>query len=122
MILKARDGRDEDIQELNRLLTLDLSGKQRFLVERELKCLKSGNSGENSSAYYLDFGFKNSKNWVVIHDLRIEHRALVAQIDHLLINRFLEVYVLESKNYFYGIKITDDGEFLAYNGKNYQGI
>ncbi|WP_243375477.1 nuclease-related domain-containing protein [Geotalea sp. SG265] len=122
MILKARDGRDEDIQELNRLLTLDLSGKQRFLVERELKCLKSGNSGESSSAYYLDFGFKNSKNWVVIHDLRIEHRGLVAQIDHLLINRFLEVYVLESKNYFYGVKITDGGEFLAYNGKTYQGV
>jgi len=82
----------------------------------------SGNSGESSSSYYLDFNFKDSKNWVVIHDLRIEHKGLVAQIDHLLLNRFLEIHVLETKNYFYGIKITDDGEFLSYNGKGYQGI
>jgi len=122
MILKNKNTRTEDIQELNRLLTLNISSKQRFLVERELKCLLSGNSGETNSAYYLDFKFSQSKNWVLIHDLRIEHRGLVAQIDHLLVNRFLEIHVLESKNYFYGIKITDDGEFLAYNGKSYQGI
>lgn len=122
MILKNKDDRSEDIRELKRLLDLNLSGKQRFLVERELKCLMSGNSGESNSAYLLNFRFKDSKNWVLLHDLRIEHKGLVAQIDHLLINRFLEMYVLESKNYFYGIKITDDGEFLAYNGKGYQGI
>lgn len=122
MILKQKDNRNEDIQELNRLLTLNISAKQRFLVERELKCLLSGNSGESNSAYYLDFKYKDSKNWAVIHDLRIEHRGLVAQMDHLLINRFMEIYVLESKNYFYGIKITDTGEFMAYTGKTYQGI
>lgn len=122
MILKNKDERTDDILELNRLLTLNISNKQRFLIDRELKCLMSGNSGESSSAYYLDFRFKQTKNWVLIHDLRIEHRGLVAQIDHLLINRFLEIYVLESKNYFYGIKITEDGEFLAYNGKAFQGI
>lgn len=122
MILKNKDDRTADIQELNRLLTLDISNKQRFLIEREIKCMMSGNTGETSSAYYLDFGFKQTKNWALIHDLRIEHRGLVAQIDHLLVNRFLEIYVLESKNYFYGIKITDNGEFLAYNGKGYQGI
>lgn len=122
MILKHRDSCTNDIKELNRLLTLNLTGKQRFLVERELKCLLSGNSGESSSAYYIDFKYKDSKNWVVIHDLRIDHRGLIAQIDHMLINRFLEIYVLESKNYFYGIKITDNGEFMAYTGKAFQGI
>lgn len=122
MILKQKDARNEDIQELNRLLSLNISSKQRFLIERELKCLMSGNSGESNSAYHLDFRYTHSKNWAVIHDLRIEHRGLVAQIDHLLINRLLHVHVLESKNYFYGIKITDDGEFLSYNGKGYQGI
>ena len=122
MILKKKDHRTEDIQELNRLLSLNISSKQRFLIERELKCLMSGNSGESSSAYYLDFRFKDTANWAVIHDLRIEHCGMVAQIDHLLINRFLEIHVLESKNYFYGIRITDDGEFLSYNGKGYQGI
>jgi len=116
MILKQKDKRTEDIKELNRLLNLNISSKQRFLIERELKCLMSGDSGESSSAYYLDFRFNESKNWALIHDLRIEHSGMVAQIDHLLINRILDIHVLETKNYFYGIKITDDGEFLSYNG------
>jgi hypothetical protein len=122
MILKLKDSSIEDTQELNRLLSLNLSAKQRSLVDLELKCLMSGNSGEGSSAYYIDFKFKDSKNWAVIHDLRLEHRGLVAQIDHLLINRFLEIFVLETKNYFFGIKITEHGEFLRYTGKAFQGI
>jgi hypothetical protein len=122
MILKQKDSRDNDSKELNRLLGLGLTVKQRFLVERELKCLKSGDRNEQNSAYYLDFSYKDSKNWAVIHDLRIEHRGRVAQIDHLLINRFLDVFVLESKNYYYGIRITQEGEFLAWSGKEYQAI
>jgi hypothetical protein len=122
MILKQKDSCSEDILELNRLLSLNLSAKQRSLIEFELKCLMSGNSGEGSSAYYIDFKYKDSKNWAVIHDLRMEHRGLVAQIDHLLINRFLDIYVLESKNYFFGIKITEHGEFMRYTGKAFQGI
>ena len=78
MILKQKDNRTEDIQELNRLLNLNISSKQRFLIERELKCLMSGNSGESSSAYYLDFRFKETPNWIVIHDLRIDHCGMVA--------------------------------------------
>ena len=54
--------------------------------------------------------------------MRIEHRERVAQIDHLIINRFLDVYVLESKNYYYGVKITEEGEFLVWDGKGYQAI
>jgi len=115
MILKNKDSCAKNIQELNRLLTLNLSAKQRSLIELELKSTMSGNSGEESSAYYINFRYKDSKNWAVIHDLRLEHRGLVAQIDHLLINCFLDLYVLESKNYFHGIKITEYGEFLRYN-------
>lgn len=80
MILKQKDNRTEDIQELNRILGLNISSKQRFLIERELKCLMSGNSGESNSAYYLDIKFKQSKNWMLVHDLRIERIGLVAQI------------------------------------------
>lgn len=122
MIIKHKDPRDEDVRELNRILTLSLTAKQKFLVERELKCIKAGEHNEHASAYYLNFSYKDSKNWAVLHDIRLEHRGKVAQIDHILINRLLDVFVLESKNYYYGIKITDNGEFMAWNGKSYQGI
>jgi hypothetical protein len=92
------------------------------LIERELRAVRSGVSGEKDSAYYIDFYFGNSKNWAVIHDLRLEHKGQVAQIDHLLINRSFDMYVLESKNYSYKLKITPEGEFQTYNGKEWTGI
>jgi hypothetical protein len=122
MLIKKRDNHGADVLTLQRLLDSNVTSKQRFLIEREIKCLGSGVRGEESSAYYMDFRYKDNDNWAVIHDLRLEHNGFVAQIDHLLINRILDVYVLESKNYYYGIKITPEGEFLAWNGRTYIGI
>jgi hypothetical protein len=122
MIIKKMDSKQEELAALTALLKGKLIPYQRFLIERELKAIRSGVSGEKDSAYYIDFYFGNSKNWAVIHDLRLEHRGQVAQIDHLLINRFFDVYVLESKNYSYKLKITPEGEFQTYYGKDYVGI
>jgi len=122
MIIKKGDNREADVSELRRLLECPISAKQRFLIEREIKCIGSGVRGEESSAYYIDFRYHDNQNWAIIHDLRLELNGFVAQIDHLLINRCLDVYVLESKNYYYGIKISPEGEFLVWNGKAYVGI
>ncbi|WP_224984856.1 nuclease-related domain-containing protein [Geomonas agri] len=122
MIIKTSDNREADIQELQRLLTCEISAKQRFFIEREIKSIASGLRGEESSTYYIDFRYRDNPNWAIIHDLRLELNGFVAQIDHLLINRCLDVYVLESKNYYYGIKITTEGEFLTWNGRSFVGI
>ena len=122
MIIKSMDSKKEDLDELSSLLKEKLTSSQRFLIERELKRMRSGVRGEKDSAYYLNFYFGNSENWAVIHDLRIEHEGQVAQIDHLMINRLFDIYVLESKNFSYGIKITREGEFHVYDGKQYFGI
>jgi hypothetical protein len=58
----------------------------------------------------------------VIHDLRLEHNNQVAQIDHLLINRLFDIYVLESKNFSYKLKISPEGESQMHYGKEYFGI
>ncbi len=68
MLIKERDKRDEDIVELRRLLDSRLTEKQRFLIERELKCISSGARGEDDSAYYIDFKYTDSQNWAIIHD------------------------------------------------------
>jgi len=117
MIIKNKDDSQDQIDYLSDLLERDFSDKKKSLIERELKCLYSGNKGEDSSAYYLNFDFKKTKNWVVIHDLRIEHDGDVAQIDHLIIGRMMDVYVLESKNFNYGVSISDEGDF-SYFYKN----
>jgi ribosomal protein L37AE/L43A len=116
------DSKQEEIGELEIFLKSKLTPPQRYLIKRKLKAMRSGIYGEKDAAYYIDFYFGNSKNWAVIHDLRLEHKGQVAQIDHLLINRFLDMYVLESKNYSSKLKISPEGEFQVYNGKEYIGI
>ena len=122
MIIKRMDSKEQEIAELETFLKGKLKPSQRSRIERELKTMKSGIQGEKDSAYYIDFYFGDSKNWAVIHDLRLEHKGQAAQIDHLLMNRFFDIYVLESKNYSYKLKINPDGEFEAYYEKRYTGI
>ena len=122
MIIKKRDSKEAEIKELTSLLSLPLPESKRFLIERELQFIKSGDKGENDSAYFIDFELASSNRGVVIHDLRLECRDRVAQIDHLLINRVFDVYVLESKNFSYGVKITETGEFLVNYSNKYFSI
>jgi hypothetical protein len=122
MIIKKMDSKEEEIAELTALLKGKLTSYQRFSMERELRAIRAGVSGEKDSAYYIGFYFGRSKNWAVIHDLRLEHKGQVAQIDHLLINRFFDMYVLELKSYAWKLKITPEGEFQTYYDKEYIGI
>lgn len=122
MIIKKRDSKQAEIDDLTKLLSMALPENKRLLIEQELRFIKSGEKGEKDAAYFIDFHFASSNRWVVLHDLRLEYQDKVAQIDHLLINCFFDIYVLESKNFSYGLKITDTGEFLVNNGKNYLAI
>ncbi len=120
MLLKKKDDNQDAIDYLSDLLERDILDDKKRLIERELKNLYSGNKGEQASAYYLDFDFRESKNWVVIHDLRLEHDGDVAQIDHLMIGRMMDIYVIESKNFAYGVSISDEGDFSYFhNNKPY---
>lgn len=89
-------------------------------------CARYGpaSKGEKQAAYLIDFDYGPSKNFVVIHDLRLSFNGRVAQIDHLLINRVLDVLVLETKHFHAGVKITANGEFMRWNKyrKCYEGM
>ncbi len=122
MIIKERDSRNKDIEELGKLLSCNITNRQKFLIEREINSIRKGESGEDDSAYYINFYYGDSIKWIVIHDLRIDFNGKIAQIDHILINKLFDIYILESKNYKYGIRITTNGEFEAYYGKQYIGI
>jgi hypothetical protein len=122
MIIKTRDPKDKEIAELDSLLKQADAPNKRFLIERELRAMKAGIAGEEDCAYYINFYFGNSDNWCVVHDLRIEHQGSVAQIDHLLINRLFEIYVIESKNFSYEVAINDSGEFTLKSGSHSFGI
>lgn len=123
MLLKPMDGHANEIALLEEAARKP--GEIGKRAGRELKLRLAGMKGERKAAYQIDFHFGDtSKNWVVIHDLRIEYAGRVAQIDHLLLNRFLYCYVLESKHFHAGIKITEEGEFLRWNDfkHTYEGM
>ncbi len=121
MIIKQPDDKAGDIECLKDLAARsDVSPEVRKSIEQEIRYIQSGMKGEAEAAYEMEFHFGASKNWMLIHDLRIECEGRVAQIDHLMLNRFMEIYVCESKRFGEGVAINDYGEFSAfYGGKPY---
>ena len=122
MLIKEKELIEEEIYQLNDLLKLELNLYQKFLIERELQILQSGLNGELNSTHFLNFYYQDNPDWAVIHDLSVENNGDAARIDHILINRRFNFYVIESKNFSYGLKITPDGEFLVHDGHRYQNV
>lgn len=123
MIIKQADEKQSQIAYLTDLLAHpEADSITRKKIEREIRLIRAGMKGEAEAAYEMQFHWGNSKNWMILNDLRIEHDGLVAQIDHLLINRFLYIWVCESKHFADGITINEHGEFQAFFGNKAYGI
>lgn len=125
MIIKSTENKEDNLNSLEQLLKQrNLTPVQQNAIEKEIRILRAGIKGEKEASYLIDFSFKNSNNNVVIHDLRLDINGRVAQIDHLILNRSLMIFVLETKHFNSGIKINDNGEFLRWNDykKNYEGM
>jgi hypothetical protein len=123
MIVKHADDKGPALVALESLLPR-ADGKQQKFIEDELRMMRAGIKGEKESAYHIDFDFRDSEITAVIHDLRLQWGGRVAQIDHLIIHRTHKFYVLETKSFSHGLKITDEGEFLRWNDwkKTYEGM
>lgn len=123
MIIKTPDEKKSHITALQTLLARsDCSPDTRKRIEQEIRSIQAGIKGEEEAAYEMKVHWGESKNWMIIHDLRIEHGDLVAQIDHLIVNRFLEVWVCESKHFSEGVAINEHGEFAAFFGSKPYGV
>ena len=123
MIIKAADEKKSHITTLQGLQgRSDCPPETRKKIEQELRNIQAGIKGEDEAAYEMKVHWGESKNWMIIHDLRIEHGDLVAQIDHLIVNRFLEVWVCESKHFSEGVAINEHGEFAAFFGSKPYGV
>jgi hypothetical protein len=121
--IKAHDDRTADVAALERLLDRpDVPAATRKRIEAEIRQLQAGLRGEKDAAYEIEFWFGRSKNWATIHDLRIEVDGLVAQIDHILINRLAEVWICESKHFAEGVSVNERGEWSRWWRGRPEGI
>ena len=109
------------MQHLEKALKGNVNDGERRKIAMDLGAMRSGIKGEKEAAYHIDFHLKNSPNWVVIHDLRLDWKDRVAQIDHLLIDRYLEVYVVESKSFRTKVRCANGG-WERLQGDHWQGI
>lgn len=123
MLIKSADDKQPDIDALNGLLArpgLDAATRRR--LETELRRVHAGARGEREAAYEIEFYFGANPNRMTIHDLRLEVDDRVAQIDHLIIDRFLGVWVCESKHFSDGVAVDDFGEWTGFYGRRPFGI
>ena len=123
MIIKLADDKQSQLSTIKELLShpnADATKKKR--IEQEIRNIQAGIRGEEEAAYEMKVHYGENKNWMIIHDLRIEHGDLVAQIDHLILNRWLEMWVCESKHFSEGIGINEHGEFSAFFGSKPYGV
>jgi DNA helicase-2/ATP-dependent DNA helicase PcrA len=119
VLIKSADDKQPDIDALTALLARsDVDAATRKKIEQEIRSIRAGVEGEREAAYEIDFHYRDSKKLVVIHDLRIEVGGRVAQIDHLMINRLLEVWVCETKHFVEGVGVNEYSEWVRFwNGK-----
>lgn len=123
MLLKSADDKSKRLallEDLQKSSVLD--ARQKKWLRDELGRFRKGIQGEKDSAFYLDQYFKGGENHVVLHDLRLVVDGDVAQIDHLVINRGVGIYLIETKNYSGNLVINDRGEFTVEYDDDHFGI
>lgn len=115
MIYKDIDNKEPVVAILERMLALAGPDKKPA-IERELLAMRAGIRGERQAAYLIDSHLQNATRIAVIHDLRLASGSgHVAQIDHVLIHRTRRFYVLDTKRFTQGVRITDEGDFLRWD-------
>jgi hypothetical protein len=123
MLLKVADDKQPDIDALELLLIrLDVDGATKARIDREIKNLRAGVQGEREAAYEIDFHYAKHPNRAVVHDLRLEVEGRVAQIDHLIIDRYLTIWVCETKHFAEGVGVNEHGEWVRFFGGRPDGI
>lgn len=123
MQIKAADDKQPDLDALAVLLERpDVEAPTRRRIEQEIRQIRAGAAGERDAAYQIEFHYGASRNYVTIHDLRLEVGDRMAQIDHLVLTRLLDVWVLESKHFADGVAVNNHGEWSALYGRSERGM
>ena len=118
VVLKESSDARDYLQKLQELLP-KAKGEAAKKIEREIAIVNAGIYGEDNILFEL----KNSgMDLVVLHDLYLKtDSGLSAQIDFLVLSPKV-FFVIECKNLFGNIEITNGGDFIRTFGKFKEGI
>src|SRR5688500_6123388 len=123
MLVKAADGRQADIDTLTSILERPaLAAQTRHRIETELRQIRAGAAGERDAAYEVEFHYAANPNRMTIHDLRLEVNGRIAQIDHLLLDQLVGIWICESKHFSEGVAVDQFGEWTGFHRRRPYGI
>jgi hypothetical protein len=118
MQVKSLDDLQVDIDSLDALAGRpDVDAPMRQRVELMLRLVKAGAKAERDAEYEIEFYTRNRTDVATIHGLRIEITGRTAAIDHIIMNRRLQIWLCESKSVSEAIHINEHGE----RSRSYRG-
>ena len=122
MLIKPRD-RSTEVDDLAAIARrADLSSETKSWVERELRIARLGQRGERAAEHEIEFHFARRPDVATLHGLRLEYDGRSAQIDHLIVTRYLDIWVCESKAFTGRVEINDYGEWQVVYGNKAYGV
>ncbi len=114
MIVKKRDATNHKVAYLETYEAPDMDSVQRQGLKQAAARLKASCTSDNACSQ-IDSYFADSKDWLVIHDLRIQHAHQIIQINHLLISSALDFYIVDSRYLKSGLTLNENGQCWVQN-------
>jgi hypothetical protein len=108
--------KEQDLELLNVMLAqANTPAKAKQKIRSQIAKIHLGDKAEKNAAYMLSKLVEKKDKYFLINDLRLDIDGSVAQIDHLIINRFGYVYLFETKNFSTGVKVDESGVFWRWD-------
>ncbi len=82
---------------------------------------RAGYDAERQMAHYLKRAFAEDPRKFVFHNLRLERRGEIAQIDHLILHRF-GLLIIESKSVAGQVSVNEHGEWTRWWNRQGRGM
>lgn len=97
----------------------DNKDKNTDLINRDIKNIRYGLEGERATAFEIKNSFLPL---LALHDIRLEYKSsLVAQFDFVVLT-IKGIIIIEVKNLYGDIELTDEGEFIRVCKENREGM
>ena len=117
VLVKASNESEQQLAALQALRGTLPPGLEKQL-EADIRAVSAGAAGEQKVLFEL---MNSHMPMAVLHDLRIEHEGLSAQIDFLVLTP-QRSFVLECKNLYGDIEVNERGEFIRKTGRGREGM
>lgn len=123
MLFKSADDKTHDVTVLEGLLRHpQATGEARQAIAHTLHCLQAEIRAQELAAAALNARYGSSLDWVLLHDVRLNHVGRMAQLHHVLIHRCLDMWVCDSNHFADGLAMDEFGACSGFFAQEPYGV